>query len=330
MKKIKHTKQLNDREWADAAAWLSGEKSSGDEAARLLISEEGDIMKKWNDLKYTDKDIIDIDKAWEKLNGRIEAEKTVIPLSVQRRAFFQTFARIAAMVIIVAGMGWLVFEVAAPEQMTITSSADERNIEVLLADGSRIYLNRDSKLTYPEKFGRNNRKVSLEGEAFFDIAPDALKPFIIDAGKATVRVLGTSFNVMTDNGYNEVEVFVASGKVLLTSADGEQSETLDPEYVGKVSPESSSQALNTNVNYLSWHTDMLVYDGERLEVVFEDLRRTFDIAITAGDPAINDYRLTSPFERQPHDTIIKLICTTFNLRSVGGEGTYTLYPGQAQ
>jgi len=135
---------------------------------------------------------------------------------------------------------------------------------------------------------------------------------------------------MTDNGHNEVEVFVASGKVLLTSADGTQSVTLDPEYVGKVSTEGSSQALNTNENYLSWHTDMLVFDGERLEEVFEDLRRTFNIAITAGEPSINDYRLTSPFERQPHDTIIKLICTTFNLRSVGGEGTYTLYPGQAQ
>ncbi len=330
MKKNKHTEQLNDREWADAAAWLSGEKSSGNEAARLLISEEEDIMKKWNDLRYTDNDIIDVDKAWENLNGRIEAEKPVIALPMQRRSFFQTFARIAAMVIIVAGIGWLTFEVAAPEKMTITSSDDERNIEVLLADGSKVYLNRDSRLTYPEAFGRNSRKVSLEGEAFFDIAPDASKPFIIDAGKATVRVLGTSFNVMTDNGHNEVEVYVSTGKVLLTSADGAQSVTLDPEYVGKVSPVGSSQARNTNVNYLSWHTDMLVYDGERLEVVFEDLRRTFNISITAGDQAINDYRLTSPFERQPHDTIIKLICTTFHLPSVGGEGTYTLYPGQAQ
>jgi ferric-dicitrate binding protein FerR (iron transport regulator) len=330
MKENKQIEQLNDREWADAAAWLSGEKSSGDEAARLLISEEEDIMKKWNDLKYTENDFIDVDKAWEKLNGRIEAEKPVIPLPLQRRSFIQTFARIAAMVILVAGMGWLVFEVAAPEKMTVVSASDERNIEVLLADGSKIFLNRDSKITYPKAFGRNSRKVSLEGEAFFDIAPDASKPFIIDAGKATVRVLGTSFNVMTDNGHNEVEVLVATGKVLVTSTDGAQSVTLDPEYIGKVSTEGSSQALNTNANYLSWHTDMLVYDGERLEVVFEDLRRTYNIAITAGDPAINNYRLTSPFERQPHDTIIKLICTTFNLRSVGEEGTYTLYPGQAQ
>lgn len=328
MKKNKQTDQLNDREWADAAAWLSGEKSSGDEAARLLISEDGEIMKKWNDLKYTDNDIIDVDKAWEKLNGRIEAETPVI--TMQRPSFFQTFARIAATVILVAGIGWLLFEVAAPGKVTVASSVDEKNIELLLADGSKIYLNRDSKLTYPKEFGRNNRKVSLKGEAFFDIAPDASRPFIIDAGKASVRVLGTSFNVMTDNGHNEVEVYVESGKVMLFTTDGSQSVTLEPEYVGKISSAGSSQALNTNINYLSWHTDLLVYDGERLEVVFEDLKRSFNIDIRAGDPAINDYRLTSPFEHQPHDTIIKLICTTFNLRSVREEGAYTLYPGQVQ
>ncbi len=49
---------MNDREWADAAALLSGEKSSGDEAARLLIGEDGEIMKKWNDLKYLDNDLL--------------------------------------------------------------------------------------------------------------------------------------------------------------------------------------------------------------------------------------------------------------------------------
>jgi len=328
MKKNKHTDQLNDREWAEAAAWLSGEESSGDEAARLLISEEGEIMKKWNDLKYTDDSIIDVDKAWEKLNGRIEAETPVI--TMRRASFLLTFARIAATVIIIAGFGWLLFEVATPEKVTVASSVDEKNIELLLADGSKIYLNRDSELTYPKEFGRNSRKVSLKGEAFFDIAPDASRPFIIDAGKASVTVLGTSFSVMTDNGNNEVEVFVESGKVMLTSSDGSHSMTLEPDYVGKVSSGGSSQAVNTNANYLSWHTDLLVFDGEPLEVVFKDLKRTFNIDIRAGDPAINGYRLTSPFEHQPHDTIIKLICTTFNLRSVRDEGAYTLYPGQAQ
>ncbi len=328
MKKNRQIEKMNDREWADAAAWLSGEENAGSEAAQLLVSEDREIMKKWNDLKNTDNEVIDVDKAWGRLNSMIETESPVILL--QKTTILRTFARIAAMVIIVTGIGWLLFGVIAPKELTATATADQKNVEILLADGSKVYLNRNSRLNYPKEFRSNSRMVSLRGEAFFDIAPDAERPFIIDAGKAKVRVSGTSFNVITDNSSNEVEVYVSTGSVILISNDKSQSLTLEPEFVGRVSDAGASQSLNTNVNYLAWHTDMLVYDGERLEVVFSDLKRTFNIDIKAADPAINDYRLTSPFERQPHDTIIKLICTTFNLHSVGEEGTYILYPGQAQ
>ncbi len=324
MKKIKHTDNWSDREWAGAAAWLSGEESGSSEDARILVSEEADIMKKWNDLKDPEQEIIDVDRAWAKLDRRIVAESPYITLTAARNTFLRTFARIAAMVLIVAGTGWIFFEVAAPQKITVASSPDEKNIEVILADGSTVYLNRDSRLTYPKSFRGESRKVSLSGEAYFDIAPDAKHPFIIDAGKASVKVLGTSFNVITENSDREVEVFVASGKVMVTSEDGEQNLTLEPEYVGRVSDSSASSALNTNVNYLAWHTDMLIYEGERLGVVFDDLKRAYGIDIKVADPEIADFRLTSPFEQQPHDTIVKLICTTFNLRSVREGGTYIL------
>jgi len=325
MKEKKHTGNWSDREWAGAAAWLSGEETGSSEEARKLVSEEAELMKMWNDLKDPEQETIDVDRAWARLNRRIEADSPSVSLPLRRNSFITTFARIAAMVLIVAGAGWLLFEVAAPQKITIASSADEKNIEVLLADGSTVYLNRDSRLTYPENFRGESRRVSLSGEAYFDIAPDKEHPFIIDAGKASVKVLGTSFNVITENADSEVEVFVASGKVMVTSDDGEQSITLEPEYIGRVSDSNVSRALNTNMNYLAWHTDMLIYEDERLGVVFDDLKRAYGIDIKVADPEITDFRLTSPFEQQPHDTIVQLICTTFNLRSVREGGTYILY-----
>lgn len=325
MKENKHTDNWSDHEWAGAAAWLSGEESGSSEDASILVSEEADIMKKWNDLKDPEQETIDVDRAWARLNSRIEAESPAVTLPVRTGSFFRTFARIAAMVIVVAGAGWLLFEVAAPQKITVTSSADEKNIEVLLADGSTVYLNRDSRITYPKNFRGESRRVSLSGEAYFDIAPDARHPFIIDAGKASVKVLGTSFNVITENAESEVEVYVASGKVMVTSEDGQQSLTLEPEYIGRVSDSNASSTLNTNVNYLAWHTDMLTYEDERLGVVFDDLQRVYGINIRVADPEIADFRLTSPFEQQPQDTIVKLICTTFNLRSVREGGTYILF-----
>ncbi len=325
MKKLNDTNEWNDREWAGAAAWLSGEENGSIEKARILEGEEEAIMKKWNDLKYSGTEPIDVDKAWAKLNGRIvAAENPSIPLQ-HRTPFLSAFARIAAMVVIIAGAGWLLFEVAAPEKITISSAANEKNIEVLLADGSTVYLNRNSSLTYPKNFRSGTRRVQIRGEAFFDIARDEEHPFIIDAGKANIRVLGTSFNVITENASSEVEVYVSSGKVMVTSEDGAHSLTLEPEEVGRVSGTTAVQKRNTNVNYMAWHTEMLVYDGERLGIVFEDLKRAYNIEIRVADPEINDFRLTSPFEQQPHDTIVKLICTTFNLRSVREGDTYILF-----
>lgn len=326
MKKIDNTEKWNDREWAGAAAWLSGEENGSGEDARILAGEEEDIMKKWNDLKYPETEPVDVDKAWARLNGRIEAaEKSSIQLAARRTPFLNTFARIAAMVLIVAGAGWLLFEVAAPQKITVATAADQKNVEVLLADGSTVFLNRNSSLTYPKNFRSGTRRVALRGEAFFNISRDVEHPFIIDAGKADIKVLGTSFNVITENASSEVEVYVATGKVLVTSEDGSGSLTLEPEYVGRMSGNTAVQARNTNVNYLAWHTGMLTYDGERLGVVFEDLKRAYNIEIKVADPEINELRLTSPFEQQPQDTIVKLICTTFNLRSVREGDTYILF-----
>ncbi len=314
---------MTGQEWDEAAAWLSGEETGNEKSARLLLDEEEGLMKKWNDIKMAEpKENIDVDKAWDRVNRRIESAGNVE--KIRRISFMPSLLKIAAMVIVVFGLGWLLFEYVTPEKVTVASAADQRNIEVKLPDGSRVFLNRDSYLTYPESFGRNNRKVRLEGEAFFDIAPNPAKPFTIDAGNARVRVLGTSFNVITDNGNDEVEVYVSTGTVMLSSNDGSRSLTLEPGYIGKLSGSKSDSGLNTNENYLSWTTGTLNFDGERLEVVFSDLKKSFNINIIASEPSINDFRLTSLFENQPHDTIVQVICTTFNLHSVKEGETYTL------
>jgi len=325
MKKNDKIEQMTDSEWADAAAWLSGEETAGPDAARLLLDEENEIMRKWNDLKMTDIERkIDVDMAWSKLNRKIELEDN--KQNPRVRLLIPAMLRVAAMIIVAIGLGWMILRVATPEKITVAAEMNEKKIEVIMPDGSKAFLNHDSQLTYPESFNRNNRKVSLTGEAFFEITPDATRPFIIDAGEARVRVLGTTFNVITDNGNNEVEVYVATGKVLLSNGDGSQNLTLEPGFIGKVSSDKGEQTLNTNINYMSWNSDVLEYDGERLAVVFKDLKHAYNIDIVAADPLINNFRLTTLFDNQPHDTIIKVICTTFNLKAVKEGGTYALSP----
>jgi ferric-dicitrate binding protein FerR (iron transport regulator) len=323
MKRNDKIEKMTGKDWGDAAAWLSGEESGNKESALPLLNEEEDIMKQWNDMKMAESQgNIDVDKAWARVNSRIEAAGN--EGRTRRLSFMPSLLKVAATVLVVFGLGWMYFEYGMAEKMTVASLSDQKNIEVVLPDGSKALLNRNSHLTYPEKFGHNNRKVKLTGEAFFEITPDPDRPFTIDAGNARVRVLGTSFSVITDNGNHEVEVYVSTGTVMLSSNDGSHSLTLEPGYLGKISDSNESRSLNKNENYLSWTTDILNYDGESLDVVFTDLKRSFNINIIASDPSINDFRLTTRFENQPHDTIVQVICTTFNLNSVKEGETYTL------
>jgi transmembrane sensor len=323
MRKKNNIVKMTDREWAATAARLSGE-ANGSANAEELSNIEKELGKQWNDITMMHKDKeIDIDKAWMKVSNKITTvaeEKERITV----RPLLPLFLRVAASVIIVFGLGWAGFRMVAAEKVTIATADSEKNINISLPDGSRVWLNRNSSLTYPSKFSHGDRKVTLTGEAFFDITRDESKPFIIDAGKAKVKVLGTSFNVITNNGNNEVEVLVASGSVLVTSNNGEKSVTLKPGFVGKVSDSKSTSEFNSNTNYMSWNTEKLSYNGQTLRTVFEDLRRAYGIDIKANDPAIYNYTLTTIFDGQPHDTIIKVICTTFNLNYVKDDESYLL------
>jgi ferric-dicitrate binding protein FerR (iron transport regulator) len=200
-------------------------------------------------------------------------------------------------------------------EILLATGNDEKNVMLDLPDGSTIYLNRNSEVTYKANFGKAGRNVKLNGEAFFEIAPDREKPFTIDAGKAKVKVIGTSFNVITNNDNLAVEVFVNTGQVMLSDITGNQNLVLDPGYIGTMDSKVSEKKLNENPNYMAWKTGRLVYTGQRLEVAFKDLKRVYNLDIIADDPEIlNDpWYWTSPVDNMPQETIIRIICTSFNL-----------------
>jgi ferric-dicitrate binding protein FerR (iron transport regulator) len=262
--------------------------------------------------------MIDVDAAWNKIRSRTDVPIPVVEMKPARETGqFRRFLRIAAAVLIVAGTGIAAIYSFSHDifSRTITASTDEyhKNVTVSLSDGSLITMNRNTTLTYKTSFGRRNRNVILEGEAFFEIAPDATKPFIIDAGKARVRVVGTSFNVITGNTDSAVEVFVTAGTVMLYDNSGNRSITVEPGYIGTMDSAHSGKALNTNPNYMAWNTGRLEYDNQPLEIVFRDLRRVYNMNIVTEDPSILSSPWTSAIVSQSSDTIISIICASFNL-----------------
>ncbi len=137
-------------------------------------------------------------------------------------------------------------------------------------------------------------------------------------------VTGTSFNIITKNQNEAVEVFVKSGKVLLSSERGNQNIELDPGYIGIIDSGRSVKTANTDPNYLAWNTGSLVYDGQTLDVVFRDLKRVYNMEIIADDTSILKNTWTSPINNQPQETIIRLICASFNLSYIKDGNIYHL------
>jgi transmembrane sensor len=316
---MNNTEKYTDKDWEKIASLLSGETTDpSDEIEKFRKEDHYGTDKQWDEMgKIGNNTRINVDKAWNKIYSRIEdnglLSKTV---TTERRFSIKTVMRIAAAVLIIIGLGTTMIYLSrnvSGNKITIATRSQERNIEVSLPDGSKVHLNRNSELTYDKNMGQSTRNVRLKGEAFFDITHNPSKPFIIDAGKASIKVLGTSFSVLTNNNENAVEVFVKTGTVLLTDNSGKQNLVLEPGFIGTMDSNRATRVANNDPNYLSWNTDLLFYEGNSLDEVFKDLKKVFNINAVADDPFIFRESLTATFDNQPQDTIIRIICTTFNL-----------------
>jgi transmembrane sensor len=320
MKEMNNTERFSDKEWEELASLLSDEKGEKtDLLNRFMADDTLSTVEQWKELRtMSTENEINVDKAWNNVYSRLNKNGLITSNGIARiRSIRITLLRVAAVALLFLCIGsasvYLINSGYLSKKITIVTGNDQKNVLVPLPDGSKISLNRNSEFSYRAKFGKSRRDVKLNGEAFFEIAPDADRPFIIDAGNAKVKVVGTSFNVITKNTDAEVEVFVETGKVLLSDNSGSQSLLLDPGYVGKMDSEKSEKTVNNNPNYLSWKTGHLEYNGQKLSVVFNDLKRVYNMDIVADDPDILENPWHSPIENASQETIIKMICLSFNL-----------------
>lgn len=284
-----------------------------------MNSKEKIFDKEWEELAVSfSEGEVDVDKAWNKLEGRIsETELHEKENKRPVRRLTGIFIRIAAVALILVGLGFTAVYlknngIFSKEIIAVTGN-DEKNLLVELPDGSKIFLNRNTQLSYRSDFGKSRRNVKLTGEAFFEISHDASTPFIIDAGKAFVRVVGTTFNVISSNAGSDVEVYVTTGKVILSDKSESRSMDLEPGYIGNMDLKTSAKTMNENPNYLAWKTGKLVYTGQKLDVVIKDLKRVYNMDIVADDPSILENPWSSPIENGTQETIILIICRSFNL-----------------
>jgi len=180
-----------------------------------------------------------------------------------------------------------------------------------LSDGSVITLNKKSTITYPSKFKGNTRSIALKGEAFFNVAPDKKKPFIISVNDVQVTVVGTSFNIKSENG--NTEVIVESGIVRVTQS-GKTVELLAGEKIVMSSNDSiaTKEAVNDKL-YNYYRTKEFVCDDTPLWKLVQVVNEAYDAKIIIGRKELNDKRLTTTFNNESLEQVLEVIRLTFDI-----------------
>ncbi|MBE9598476.1 FecR family protein [Pedobacter sp. MC2016-24] len=209
----------------------------------------------------------------------------------------------------------------------VITLAGQRKI-ISLADGSKIWLNNSSTLRYPEHFADSTRTVFLEGEAFFDVAHDLRKPFIVGTGKLSVQVLGTSFNVKHDQAEHHMEVVVASGQVGVTDPSSKHTWMLHPgeQLVYNTLTEKSEMRVVDPTDYTGWQAGVLVFRHEKLEAVCKRLERWYGVSILIRTAALKNRKISLRQKDESLEKVLKMLgkAVGFKYVKLNEKGDYAI------
>ncbi|MES2704349.1 MAG: FecR domain-containing protein [Bacteroidota bacterium] len=259
----------------------------------------------------------DEDAAWQRLVARTrEDEGQLASTPAKGRTiplFTRTWVRVAAMLILLAGVGSVLYKPADTNTQRMVQSG-ATPITDTLPDGSVVVLNKNSSLSYPESFNGDRRSVTLTGEAFFSITPDKAKPFTIDASGTEVTVVGTTFNVKTSPA--KTEVIVETGIVQV--AKKKKTVRLLPNE--KAIVEEGREAPQTETNrdelYNYYRTGRFVCNATPLRKLAAVLSEAYSTNIAVPDAALAATPITATFNSGSLDGTLKIIAETLELSVV--------------
>jgi len=334
----KEDNNLNENE--TFARYLSGEMSRSEalefekaQAARSGSSQSGtDRLKaQWASIGSTDNQKSpDAYKAWEKLNFRLQSENLVPAKSGSTKGAFQSgLLKAAALILILFSVGVAVYyqkskTTSHTERININTGNETNTLVKTLNDGSIVYIAQNTELGFPVEFESGSRNVELKGEAFFDIAPDAVKPFIIETNGFVIQVLGTAFNVKTNNA-DEFMLTVDRGKVKVMRVNDPSDEVF---VSGGEQIILSAKGLEKSKYIIRdsemWFKQRMHFKDETLKNIINVLNRNFNTKFAVADKATGDRILTVTFQSESTETMAELICVALNLKSQIVNGSVVL------
>ena len=275
-----------------------------------------------------------LDNIHHRIN-KLEAERPGIRRGVKKApSFFYIFSRVAAVLfvpLLVTSLIYLnqkanIFLPDADLNYTELHAPPFARISFYLADSTKVWLNNGSSLKYPIAFKGRDRKVFLQGEAYFDVRKDPSHPFKVESGDILIQALGTRFNV---SNYVEDQAIVTTleeGKVLvrLSGQDGNNPviHELTPSRQSVFVKEGRNVQVRTvnTEKYTSWKEGKLFLLDDPMEEVKKKLERWYNVNIIIKDTAILEYRYTGTFHQEPLEKVLSMMSVATPIRYTINKG----------
>jgi transmembrane sensor len=214
-------------------------------------------------------------------------------------------------------------------QRTLFQTTDDQTISLILPDGSHIQMNRGTKFSYATRaFNRKQREVWLSGEAFFEVAKNPEKPFIIHTGTMTTTVRGTSFNVKAYPQLAENVVSVRTGKVEVTRGEEHLALLTANKQLKYSTIKHTSETTDLNwEDAAGWTEGNLVLNGAGAEELKMRLQQQFGVTITITNNALNGKSLSGSFRKERTlNEVMNTISTVYNIQYKIKDNQVTITP----
>lgn len=278
--------------------------------------------------------VYDKDKAFENFRNRVESQKEI--QSTSRRGFSLSalwcYAAVVAIIIAVGCISYWQGEVNVKDtfaDISVEAPLGSKT-KLYLPDGTLVWLNAGSRMTYSQGFGVDNRKVELEGEGYFEVKRNEKIPFFVKTKDLQLQVLGTKFNFRDYPEDHEVVVSLLEGKVGLNNLLREEKEAvLSPDERAVLNKANGFLTVEsvTASNASQWTDGYLFFDEELLSDIAKELERSYNVKIHIANDSLKTFRFYGNFVRREQNIqeVLEALASTEKMQYKIEERNITIY-----
>lgn len=280
-----------------------------------------EIRRTWTITGEHDRDFIpDTAANWQRFRERMYTTETPAMTVASSK---KLYLRIAAGITGVAVATLLYFMLHGPSEITELTAANEKKT-IVLPDGSKVYMNQNSRLRYDKQLAGHERAIHLDGEAFFEVATKPGRPFVVYANETQTQVLGTSFDVRA-YAATPVEVAVMTGKVAV-SHDTHKLVVTPGRKVTFAAGKQPEENANNDANIIAWKDNRFAFENMQVRDIVQTLEQYYGIKIIVMDPGIDTMHPRIVYDTiPPLQDILSLLNEVTTSFSTKEGNTYKIY-----